>query len=130
MKRVGREQNQPDGEPLPDGSRWCLTPTGTKFRVSGSISSGAEIWPDKASQPIRFSKDFMDDLLNRFRGQKVSIGGRFDFPGRGSLGEFIQLKLGISTNPAVYLAGLLIDEGYAESSGRGLARFFPERKKS
>ena len=130
MQRKNRGQMIDEAEPLPAGYRWCSTPGGEKFRVSGSISEGAEVWPAKASKPIKFPKDFLEILLSRFRGQNVSIGGRFDYPGRGSLGEFIQVKLAISSNPATYLAGLLIEEGYAETTGRGYARFFEERRKN
>jgi len=44
-------------------------------------------------------------------------------PRRGSLGEFIQQKLKTKMNPAVYLAALLIDEGYADPVQRGYIRF-------
>jgi len=55
---------------------------------------------------------------NSTRG-KFRWGGKFDDPGRGSLGEFIQQKLKTKMNPAVYLAALLIDEGYAAPARRG-----------
>lgn len=64
----------------------------------------------------------MTALLDAFRGQEIPVGGKFDDTGVGSLGEFIQKKLKIKMNPAVYLAALLIDEGYAESSRRGYIR--------
>jgi excisionase family DNA binding protein len=113
-----------DKETLPEGTRWCLTRTGrAKFRVSGSIASGADIWPGKMQYPIKFPKAFMDAMLERFRDAEVPIGGKFDDPGRGSLGEFIQQKLQTKMNPAVYLAALLIDEGYADPVRRGYIRF-------
>jgi hypothetical protein len=65
----------------------------------------------------------MEEMLSHFSGQEVPIGGTFDAPTRGSLGEFIQRKLKIKMNPAVYLAGLLIDEGCAERTRRGYVRF-------
>ncbi len=104
------------------GSRWCLTRQGTRFRVVGSVASGAAIWPGKMRYPIKLPKEFMDALLSHFRGE-VPVGGKFDDPGKGSIGEFIQAKLGIKMNPAVYLVALLIDEGYAESSRRGYIKF-------
>jgi excisionase family DNA binding protein len=113
-----------DNEALPDGSRWCLTRTGrARFRVSGSIASGADIWPGKMQYPIKFPKHFMDAMLERFRDAEVPVGGKFDDPGRGSLGQFIQQELQTKMNPAVYLAALLIDEGYADPVRRGYIRF-------
>ena len=46
-----------------------------------------------------------------FRGKEVRVGGKFDDPGRDSLGEFIQRNLKTKMNPAVYVAALLIEEG-------------------
>jgi excisionase family DNA binding protein len=110
-------------EPLADNSRWSETLTGKKFRVSGSVAGGAEIWPGLMRYPIRFPKPFFDALLAHFRGKEVAVGGSFDAPLRGSLGEFIQQKLKTKMNPAVYVRALLIDEGYAESTRRGYVRF-------
>jgi excisionase family DNA binding protein len=113
-----------DNDALTDGSRWCLTRTGrAKFRVLGSIATGADIWPGKMQYPIKFPKQFMDALLKRFHDAEAPVGGKFDDAGRGSLGEFIQQKLGTKMNPAVYLAALLIDEGYAAPARRGYIRF-------
>jgi excisionase family DNA binding protein len=120
-----------DQEALPDGSRWCATRTGrAKFRVMGSIATGAEIWPGQMQYPIKFPKHFMDAMLERFRDAEAPVGGKFDDPGQGSLGEFIQLQLQTKMNPAVYLAALLIDEGYADPARRGYIRFHskPGRK--
>jgi len=110
-------------EPLPDNWRVVLTRTGTPFKVSGSTAAGAEILPGKMRYPIKFPKSFMDALLARFSGGEVAVGGSFDGPPRGSLGEFIQQKLPTKMNPAVYVAGLLIEEGYAEAARRGYIRF-------
>jgi len=44
------------------------------------------------------------------------VGGSLDVPVRGSLGEFIQQKIKTKMNPAVYVAVLLIDEGYAPTA--------------
>jgi excisionase family DNA binding protein len=108
----------------PDGSRWCFTRTGrAKFRISGSVADGADIWPGRMQYPIKFPKQFMEAVLSHFRATEVAVGGKFDDPGRGSLGEFIQQKLKIKMNPAVYLAALLIEEGYAEPTRRGYIRF-------
>jgi len=120
-------QGHPASEALPDGSRWCLTRTGTKFRVSGSIVDGAEIWPGQMRYPIKFPKSFMQAMLTRFKGGEVAVGGSFDGPSPGSLGEFIQQKLNTRMNPAVYVAALLIEEGYATASQRrGYIDFIPQ----
>jgi excisionase family DNA binding protein len=111
-------------ETLPNNSRLVPTRTGrAKFRVSGSIAAGAEVWPGNMRYPIRFPKSFMDALLAHFPEGEVAVGGSFDGPVRGSLGEFIQQKLKTKMNPAVYVAALLIDEGYADASRRGYIRF-------
>jgi excisionase family DNA binding protein len=111
-------------ETLPDNSRLVPTRTGrTTFRVSGSVVAGAEIWPGKMRYPIRLPKAFMDALLTHFPEGEVAVGGSFDGPVRGSLGEFIQQKLKTKMNPAVYVAALLIEEGYADASRRGYIRF-------
>ena len=114
-----------------DNTRWVDTRTRrAKFRVSGSVAAGAEIWPGKMRYPIKFPKAFMDALLAHFRGGDVPVGGSFDGPVTGSLGEFIQQKLGTKMNPAVYIAALLIDEGYAEPSPRrGSIRLRPRAKR-
>jgi excisionase family DNA binding protein len=110
-------------DPLPNGSRWCVTRSGrARFKVAGSVAAGAEIWPGKMQYPIRLPRAFMDSLLNKFGGQEIPVGGKFDDTGSGSLGEFIQQELNIKMNPAVYLAALLIEEGYAETSRRGHIR--------
>jgi excisionase family DNA binding protein len=106
-----------------------LVPTRTgraSFRVSGSIAEGAEIWPGKMPYPIRFPKAFMDALLAHFPAGEVAVGGSFDGSVPNSLGEFIQEKLKTKMNPAVYVAALLIDEGYADDSRRGYIRFRSE----
>jgi hypothetical protein len=106
-----------------DNTRLVATRTGrATFRVSGSVASGAEIWPGNMRYPIKLPKSFMDALLSNFKGE-VAVGGRFDHPVRGRLGEFVQQKLKTKMNPAVYVAALLIDEGYAEASRRGYIRF-------
>ena len=113
-----------ENEALPIGSRLCPTRTGrVKFRVSGSVEDGAEIWPGQMRYPIKLPKHFMEKMLAHFRIGEFPVGGKFDDPGHGSLGEFIQQELKIKMNPAVYLAALLIDEGYAESTRRGYIRF-------
>jgi excisionase family DNA binding protein len=114
----------PATETIPDNSRLVRTRTGrATFRVSGSIAAGADIWPGKMRYPIKFPKSFMDALLAHFPEREVAVGGSFDGPLRGSLGEFIQQKLKTKMNPAVYLAALLIEEGYADASRRGHIRF-------
>lgn len=117
-----------DNMVFPDGSRWCSTRTGrARFRVSGSISSvdGVRIWPGKMRYPIYFPNQFLDRMLEHFSNREVPVGGKFDDPGEGSLGDYIQRELPTRMNPAVYLAALLIEEGYAEDGGRGKIRFRP-----
>ena len=108
---------------LPDGARWCLTRRGKRFRVRGSVKMGAEIWPGQMKYPVKFPADFMHSLLKQFAGKVVDVGGSFDGPTPGSLGEFIKRKLNLTLQPAVYVAALLIDEGFAELAGRGKIRF-------
>jgi len=109
---------------LPDNSRLMRTRTGrATFRVRGGVATGADIWPGKMQYPIKFPKWFMDDLLAHFSEREVAVGGSFDEPLRGSVGEFIQQKIKTKMNPAVYLAALLIEEGHADASRRGYIRF-------
>jgi excisionase family DNA binding protein len=118
---IGRSDNGPKPEDRP---RLCWSVGGRKqFRVRGSVVNGADIWPGQMRYPIKFPKEFMSELLSHFQNQEVRIGGKFDDPGSGSLGNFIQKKLKIKMNPAVYLAGLLINERYAERTRRGYIRF-------
>lgn len=123
--------SQETGEVLLKGIRWCQTRTGrAKFRVAGTIATGASIWPGKMQYPVKFPKPFMDALLKRFEIGEFPVGGAFDDPTKGSLGEFIQHELHLKLNPAVYLAALLIDEGYAETTRRGYLRLISSRTKS
>jgi len=87
------------------------------------MAAGAEIWPGQMRYPIRFPKSFTEALLANFPEGQVAVGGSFSGPVCGSLGEFIQQKLPTKMNPAVYVAALLIEEGYADASGRGYIRF-------
>jgi len=43
--------------------------------------------------PIKFPKPFMEAMLAHFREREIPVGGKFDDPGPGSLGEFIQQPL-------------------------------------
>ena len=115
-------------EDRPAGSRMLPTRSGrAQFRVAGSVASGAEIWPGKMRYPIKMPAEFMRALLSRFAGKEVPVGGKFDEPAPGSLGEFIQERLQIKMNPAVYLAALLIHDGYAVAARpRGYIRFLPQ----
>jgi excisionase family DNA binding protein len=121
---VARTASPSEDEKLGEGQRWIYTRTGrAKFRVSGSIAYGAHIWPGGMKYPIKFPKDFLDGLLARFHGQEIPVGGQYDDAFKGSLGGYIQEKLKTKMNPAVYLAALLIDEGYAKTSRRGYIQF-------
>lgn len=122
------KEAETDDQALAPGQRWCATRSGrAKFRVSGSLASGASIWPGKMQSPIKFPKTFIDKMLAHFKVGEFAIGGKFDDPGKGSLGEFIQHELRIKMNPAVYMAALLIDEGYAESTSRGHIRLISNK---
>ena len=104
----------------PDGVRWCRTRSGrSQFRVEGTVAGGVAIWPGKMLYPIRFPASLLGELAKRFGGSEFPVGGTFDAPTKGSLGEFIQQRLEIKMNPAVYLAALLIDEDLAVETRRG-----------
>jgi excisionase family DNA binding protein len=109
-----------------DGTRLCLTRRGSQFRVRGSLEGDVEIWPGQMKYPVKFPADFNRAMLQFFGGKIVDVGGSFSGPTPGSLGEYIKQKLELTLLPAVYLAALLIDEGYAESAGRGKIRFVAE----
>jgi excisionase family DNA binding protein len=114
---------------LPDGARWCQTRRGKQFKVRGSVEAGAEIWPGEMKYPVKFPAEFNRAMLKQFAGKTVDVGGAFDGPTPGSLGAFIKDKLKLTLHPAVYMAALLIDEGYAEAAGRGKIRFVPRTGK-
>jgi hypothetical protein len=44
------------------------------------------------------------------------------------LGQWIQENLPTKMNPACYVGGLLIEEGYAERPRAGVIRFLPRRR--
>ena len=128
VPRVGQAPSLDDDRVFPDGSRWVFTRTRrARFRVLGSISSadGVRIWPGKMRYPIHFPSRFLERMLEHFSNREVPVGGQFDEPGKGSLGEYIQRELPTRMNPAVYLAALLIEEGYAEGGERGRICFRP-----
>lgn len=101
------------------------------FRVHGSVEGGARIWPGtKASSPVKCSKEFFEAMLKKYRGQTIRVGLSFSDPGEGSLGAYVQRELKTKMNPTTYIAGLLVNEGYAERSEAGYIRFFNRRKGS
>jgi excisionase family DNA binding protein len=109
---------------LGDGYRSVRTRSGrATFGVRGLIGSNVEILPGKSRYPIPFPAGFWNELLAKFAGSEVAVGGSFDGPTPGSLGEFIQKVINTKMNPAVYVAALLIAEGLAEESRRGYIRF-------
>lgn len=101
----------------------------TTFRVSGHVDIGARIWPGNMRYPIIFPKDKFEAILayGRSRGE-MRVGLSFSGPEAGSLGQWIQENLPTKLNPACYVAGLLIEEGYAERVRAGVIRFFPKRR--
>lgn len=107
----------------------CPTVGGRKtFEVEGDVETGVKIRIGSSGQPLSFDQAFFEKLLNRFRGREVPIGSKFDDPGPGSLGEWIQQERGVKMNPAVYVAGLLVRLGYAEYVRRGTIRFHKVRE--
>ena len=58
----------------------------------------------------------------------MRVGLSFGGPEEGSFGQWIQEKLPTKMNPACYVAGLLIEEGYAERARAGVIRFLPQRR--
>ena len=112
------------------GERLCKTFAGRKtFRVSGHVETGAEIWAGDMRYPIRFSKEKFDALLKWGQSRReIRAGASFSGPEEGSLGQWIQKNLPTKLNPSCYVAGLLIDEGYAERARAGVIRFYPTRQ--
>jgi excisionase family DNA binding protein len=131
LKRCLEESMESDRKTVPEtGDRMCPTFAGrTQFRVQGSVEDGARVWPGgKALYPVRCSKEFFGALLKKYRGQTVKVGLSFSDQGAGSLGAHIKRALNTKMNPTTYLAGLLVDEGYAERSEPGYIRFFSRRQ--
>lgn len=110
--------------------RLCRTFGGRKtFRVSGHVETGADIWPGEMRYPISFSKSKFNELLAHGRScGEMRLGASFGGPESGSLGEWIQANLPTKLNPASYVGGLLIEEGYAERARAGVIRFFSHRR--
>jgi hypothetical protein len=108
-------------------TRLCRTFAGRRtFRVSGHVHSGAKIWPGEMRYPIHFPRDKFAALLAVGRSrEEMKVGLSFGGPEGGSLGEWIQVNLPTKMNPACYVAGLLIEEGYAERARPGVIRFLP-----
>lgn len=71
-------------------------------------------WQDPL--PHQIPKIVHGCAASAFLDGEVAVGGSLDVPVRGSLGEFIQQKIKTKMNPAVYVAVLLIDEGYAPTA--------------
>jgi len=131
----GTEENEPPPSALvrnhsQPGVRLCKAFGGrATFRVSGHVDTGVQIWPGSMPSPISFPKEKLDALLayGRSRGE-MRVGLNFSDPGEGSLGQWIQEKLPTKMNPACYVGGLLIEEGYAERPRPGVIRFLPRRR--
>jgi excisionase family DNA binding protein len=119
------------GEPTQrsSGARRCKTFAGrSTFRISGDVETGAQIWPGDMRYPINFSKEKFTALLSWGRSKgEVRLGASFSGPDDGSLGQWIQQTLPTKMNPASYVAGLLIEEGYAEKVRPAVIRFFTRR---
>jgi excisionase family DNA binding protein len=97
-----------------------------QFRVSGTVKTGAWIWPGKSQSGLYFSREFFERMMSQFQGKELAAGLNFSDPGEGSLGEWIQNNLPTKMNPTFCVAGLLVAEGYAERKRAGVIRFFPD----
>ena len=97
----------------------------SQFRVSGTVKTGARIWPGKMQSGLFFSREFFERMLAKFQGRDLPAGLTFSGPETGSLGEWIQENLPTKMNPTFCVAGLLAAEGYAERVKPGVIRFFP-----
>jgi hypothetical protein len=98
----------------------------SQFRVSGTIKTGARIWPGKMQSGLFFSRQFFERMMTEFHGRELPAGLIFSGPEPGSLGEWIQANLPTKMNPTYCVAGLLAAEGYAERREAGVIRFFPD----
>jgi excisionase family DNA binding protein len=124
-----RGPTEPAREPSSSTTRMVPAFGGrTTVKVLGSVAEGASIWMGKARYPLKFSKDFFEALLSRFRGQTVKAGTSFSVLEPGSLGEWIKRNRGIQMNPTYAIAGLLINEGYAERPKPGYIRFVEQKQ--
>ena len=124
------EENTSSNEIVEEsGHRLCSTFAGrTEFRVKGSVEEGARIWCGKARYPTKCSKEFFEGLLREHRGRTLKVGLSFSDPGEGTLGAYVRQELNTFMNPTAYIAGLLVEEGYAERPERGYIRFFNRRQ--
>lgn len=64
-----------------------LAPGGRLSEFQAQSRRAPNFWPGNIRYPIKFPKSFMDELLTHFPEGEVAVGGSFDAPGRGSLGD-------------------------------------------
>jgi len=108
------------------GYRWCATASGeSRFPVRGSVSSGAQMYLGTMETALPYcDREFFTDLLAEFRGREVQLGRGFQYPAPpDTLARYVQEHLGTTWNPVGYVAGLLIDEGYAKAVRPDYIRF-------
>jgi excisionase family DNA binding protein len=112
------------------GRKRCKTFGGRKeFDYQGSVRTGVRFYVGKSGAPVEATAEQLRELLGRFGGQTVEIGSSFDKPRPGSMGAWLNehRTQGQSMGRAVYVGGILIAEGFAESVKRGYIRIFPAK---
>jgi hypothetical protein len=85
----------------------------SKFKYSGSVATGTEIWYGRKPNLQRISAPQYTALLTHFRGAVVGIGTSRTNRTPGSVGEWLQANV-TETAIASYLGPILLEEGYAE----------------
>ena len=120
-------QAEKNGDTPMNGVRLERTFAGrTQFRVSGTVKTGARVWPGKMQSGLFFSREIFERMLTKFQGKEIPAGTIFSGPEEGSLGEWIQESLPTKMNPTYCIGGLLAAEGYAERVSAGVIRFVPD----
>jgi excisionase family DNA binding protein len=109
---------------------WREVPTFAQrkaVRVSGNVETGARILMGEMRYPIVCDAMFFSDLLAAFADRGVvRAGTSFSGGEPGSVGAWIQERLGTKMNPTYAILGMLIAEGYAERPKRGCVRILPK----
>ena len=86
------------------------------FKYEGSIPKGTTIYFGTVNS-VEVSAIKYQELINHFRGLSVNIGtSRTDAP-IGSVGAWLQENV-TKTAIASYVGAILIEEGFAEKSGK------------
>ena len=85
----------------------------SKFRYSGSVATGTEIWYGKKPYRQRITAAQYRALLRHFKRATVGIGTPRTNFAAGSVGEWLQANV-TKTAVASYVGPILLEEGYAE----------------